>query len=196
MNDKQITGAEVMITFKNGSSIGLPLSSATVSSDSANHADSEVSWLTDQTVITPEIPSVLEYNVGDTVEVKTWVELKYDAERIDSDGSLILKDGVRFVKDGMAEYCGKQVAITEKRKISDGTYRYSIEGSRFNWTEIMFASYCDEIARAKHLLQLLIEERDSIKREIASWQNSIISDMARLTKVENEIKRVKEELGE
>ena len=45
MNDKQITGAEVMITFKNGSSIGLPLSSATVSSDSANHADSEVSWL-------------------------------------------------------------------------------------------------------------------------------------------------------
>lgn len=171
MNNERITGAEVIITLKNGSSIS-------------------------PTITLPETNPIPEYNVGDTVEVKTWVELKYEAERLDEDGSLILKDGVRFVKDGMEEHCGKRVKITEKRKIADGTYRYGIEGSRYNWTENMFVSSCDTVVRSKHLLQLLVEERDNIKREIASWQNSIISDMARLTKVENEIKRIKEELGE
>ena len=42
------------------------------------------------TITTPEINPTPEYNVGDMVEVKTWVELKYDAERLDEDGSLIL----------------------------------------------------------------------------------------------------------
>ena len=196
MNDKQITGAEVMITFKNGSSIGLPLSSATVSSDSANHADSEVSWLTDQTVITPEIPSVLEYNVGDAVEVKTWMELKYDAERLDEDGSLILKDGVRFVKNDMAEYCGGHVVITEKRKIHDGTYRYSIEGSHYNWTESMFAEpKADKTIRTQRLLKLLAKEREEVEREIINWQGLLASDMAKLEKIEADIERLSKELN-
>lgn len=116
MNNERITGAEVIITLKNGSSVS-------------------------STITLPETNPTPEYNVGDTVEVKTWVELKYGAERLDEDGSLILKDGVRFVVKDMAEYCGKHIVITEKRKIHDGTYRYGIEGSRYNWTESMFASF-------------------------------------------------------
>ena len=110
------------------------------------------------TITAPEINPTPEYNIGDTVEVKTWVELKYDAERLDEDGSLILKDGVRFVVEDMAEYCGKRIVITEKRKIHDGTYRYGIEGSRYNWTESMFAEpEADKTVRTQRLLKLRVK---------------------------------------
>lgn len=171
MNNERITGAEVIITLKNGSSIS-------------------------STITLPETNPIPEYNVGDTVEVKTWVELKYGAERLDEDGSLILKDGVRFVVKDMAEYCGKHIVITEKRKIHDGTYRYGIEGSRYNWTESMFAEpEADKTVRTQRLLKLLVKEREEVEREIINWQGLLASDMAKLEKIEADIERLNKELN-
>lgn len=172
MNTEQITGAEVTILVN-----GEPIAKTC-------------------TITAPEINPTPEYNVGDTVEVKTWVELKYDAERLDEDGSLILKDGVRFVKKGMAEYCGGHVVITEKRKIHDGTYRYSIEGSHYNWTENMFAEpKADKTIRTQRLLKLLVKEREEVEREIINWQGLLASDMAKLEKIEADIERLSKELN-
>lgn len=171
MNNERITGAEVVITLKNGSSIS-------------------------STITLPETNPTPEYNVGDTVEVKTWVELKYGAERLDEDGSLILKDGVRFVVEDMAEYCGKHIVITEKRKIHDGTYRYGIEGSHYNWTESMFAEpKADKTIRTQRLLKLLAKEREEVEREIINWQGLLASDMAKLEKIEADIERLNKELN-
>lgn len=148
------------------------------------------------TITTPEINPTPDYNVGDMVEVKTWVELKYEAERLDEDGSLILKDGVRFVVKDMAEYCGKHIVITEKRKIHDGTYRYGIEGSRYNWTESMFAKpEADKTVRTQRLLKLLVKEREEVEREIINWQGLLASDMAKLEKIEADIERLNKELN-
>lgn len=170
MNTERITGAEVTILVN-----GEPIAKTCI-------------------ITAPEINPTPEYNIGDTVEVKTWVELKYDAERLDEDGSLILKDGVRFVKNDMAEYCGEHVVITEKRKIHDGTYRYGIEGSRYNWTESMFAEpEADKTVRTQRLLKLLVKEREEVEREIINWQGLLASDMAKLEKIEADIERLNKE---
>ena len=172
MNNERITGAEVTISMN-----GEPIAKT-------------------YTITTLEINPTPDYNVGDMVEVKTWVELKYGAERLDEDGSLILKDGVRFVVKDMAEYCGKHIVITEKRKIHDGTYRYGIEGSRYNWTESMFAEpEADKTVRTQRLLKLLVKEREEVEREIINWQGLLASDMAKLEKIEADIERLNKELN-
>ena len=105
------------------------------------------------------------------------------------------KESIEKIFD-MAEYCGEHVVITEKRKIHDGTYRYGIEGSRYNWTESMFAeSEADKTVRTQRLLKLLVKEREEVEREIINWQGLLASDMAKLEKIEADIERLNKELN-
>lgn len=126
------------------------------------------------------------FEVGEIVQVKTLIDIKYTSKDQD-DSSYIMNTGVRFLMESMSPFCGKHVKIVDKRKLRDGTYRYNIEGSQWNWTDDMFVPKENEDKYLLKLIRLLKEEENEIERDIQNWKQYIVSDEARKERVQKDI---------
>ena len=122
-----------------------------------------------------------EFNIGDTVEVITELEVEGMKDRIDGEGNIIFKDGFRFVTTGdnsMSSFYGKQVVIKDKFKAHDGTYRYKIEGCNWRFTDDILFSIND-VSRLRKYKDSLIERLTyySDKLELARQELNRINSL-------------------
>ena len=126
------------------------------------------------------------YEVGEVVRVKSLIEIRYLSVRADED-ACVMNSGVRFLFREMSPFCDNTVRISGRRKLTDGTYRYTVEGCAWNWTGDMFVPRIDEATYLTALVELLKNEILEVKKNIQSLEQLIVSDKAKLERIRHEV---------